>query len=170
MTSDELLYRQYQKGNEDAAAELVERYGDSLILYITGFIGDVYEAEDLMIEAFSLMFAKNRPVEHEGSFRAYLYKIARNLAIKHYKKENRIIGFCDLNFELKSDDFTDMPLLVHERMKTLYAAMDRLKQEYKEALFLVYFEELSYKNAAKIMNKTESQITKLVYRGKQNLK
>ena len=46
---------------ETAADELVARYGDTL-LYIHGFLGDLHEAEDLMIEAFALMFAKPRPV------------------------------------------------------------------------------------------------------------
>ena len=37
-------------------------------------------------------------------------------------------------------------------------------------LYLVYFEDMSYRDAATVMNKSESQITKLVYRGKQSLK
>lgn len=170
MASDELLYRQYQNGDDSAATGLVEKYGDSLTLYIAGFIGDSYDAEDLMIEAFSLMFAKNRPVSHEGSFRAYLYKIGRNLAIRYYKKKHHIIGFCDLNFEPRSDLLTEAPIIRTERWNALYDAMNRLKKEYREAIFLVYFEQLSYKDAAKVMGKSEAQITKLVYRSKQSLK
>ena len=47
-----------------------------LIFYINGYIKDVHEAEDLMIEAFSQIFAKERPITGEGSFKAYLYKTA----------------------------------------------------------------------------------------------
>ena len=54
-----------------------------LTLYINGYIKDVHEAEDLMIEAFSQIFAKERPIAGEGSFKAYLYKTARNLALRH---------------------------------------------------------------------------------------
>lgn len=65
---DERLYRQYVNGNRDAADMLVDRYADALTLYINGFIGDIHEAEDLMIESFALIFAKaRRSAEKEAS-------------------------------------------------------------------------------------------------------
>ena len=82
---DERLYRQYVNGNRDAADMLVDRYADALTLYINGFIGDIHEAEDLMIESFALIFAKARPIRGERGFRGYLYRIARNLAFRHIK-------------------------------------------------------------------------------------
>lgn len=60
--SDETWYRQYLDGNEKAAEELVSKYGDLLVWYIHGYVKDFQEAEDLMIEAFSRMFAKERPL------------------------------------------------------------------------------------------------------------
>ena len=42
-----------------------------------------------MIEAFSQLFAKARPIHGTGSFKAYLYKTARNLALRH-KRKHRI--------------------------------------------------------------------------------
>ena len=56
--TDETLYRRYLTGEEQAANILVERYGDALTLYINGYLQDFHNAEDLMIEAFSLVFAK----------------------------------------------------------------------------------------------------------------
>lgn len=46
--TDEELYLVYMSGKEEAAAELVERYGDRLVLFICGYIHDEQEAEDLM--------------------------------------------------------------------------------------------------------------------------
>ena len=45
-----------------------------------------------------------------------------------------------------------------------------LKPEYREALYLIYFEDLSYRSAATVVSKSEQQIKNLVYRGKQSLK
>ena len=76
----------------------------------------------------------------------------------------------ELDFEPRSDSLIDTDLLRSERDRQLYDALEKLKAEYREALYLVYFEDMSYRGAATVMNKSENQITKLVYRGKQSLK
>lgn len=92
MISDEMAYREYLEGREESADILVDRYGDALTYYINGYIHDIHESEDLMIEAFARVFAKERPIDGKGSFRAYLYKTARNLTIRH--TQNISCGFC----------------------------------------------------------------------------
>lgn len=171
MCADETFYRRYLNGDEKAAAPLVEKYGDALTLYINGYVKDIHESEDLMIEAFSRLFAKARPVEGESSFKAYLYKTARNLALRH-KQKHRILflHLDDLEFEPQNDALADTELYRDERRRTLTAALDKLKAEYREALYLIYFEEMSYRGAAAVMGKSEQQVTNLVYRGKQSLK
>ena len=57
-----------------------------------------------------------------------------------------------------------------ENRRQLYAALLKLNPEYREALYLVYLEQLSYRNAGAVMGKSETQITNLVHRGKQSLK
>ena len=168
MISDETAYRRYLDGEEKAADLLVEKYGDALTLYINGYLKDMHEAEDLMIEAFSQIFAKERPITGAGAFQAYLYKTARNLALRHRKKYRLgFLRFDELDFEPQSDVLADTEF---SRSRQLYNAIEQLKVEYREALYLVYFEEMSYRNAAAVMNQSEGQITKLVYRGKQSLK
>ena len=171
MISDEIAYRRYLDGEQKAADLLVEKYGDALTLYINGYLKDIHEAEDLMIEAFSLIFAKERPITGTGAFKAYLYKTARNLALRHRKKNRCIfLRLDELGFEPCSDVLADTELYRSERRRQLYDALEKLKAEYREALYLVYFEDMSYRNAAMIMHKSEGQITKLIYRGKQSLK
>ena len=75
-----------------------------------------------------------------------------------------------MDFEPQSDLPADTELSHSERSRQLYDALEKLKAEYREALYLVYFEEMSYRNAAAVMHQSEGQITKLVYRGKQSLK
>lgn len=171
MTSDETAYRKYLDGEAHAADPLVEKYGDALTLYLNGYLQDIHEAEDLMIEAFSRIFAKERPISGQGSFRAYLYKTARNLALRHRQTHR----FCflrmeELHFEPQSQALAETELFRSERNRQLYAALEAIKAEYREALYLVYFENMRYREAAMIMGKTEQQVTKLVHRGKQSLR
>lgn len=152
MISDEMAYWQYLDGKEESADILVERYGDALTYYINGYIHDIHESEDLMIEAFAQIFAKERPIDGKGSFRAYLYKTARNLTIRHRQKHKIwFLHLDEVDFELPSEELVDAKLLQSEREQHLYEGM-------------------SYREAARILGKSEQQITNLVHRGKKSLK
>lgn len=170
MLSDEEAYRRYLGGDEAAAQVLVERYGDALTLYINGVLHDLHESEDLMIEAFAQVFAKERPIREEGCFKAYLYRAARNMALRCKTKRRFFLPLSEMPFELPDNALSETELFRKEENRQLYAALAKLKQEYRETLFLVYFEGMSYRQAAQIMGRTEQQVTNLVYRGKQRLK
>lgn len=158
MVSDETAYRKYLAGDEAAAQLLVERYGDALTLYINGVLGDIHEAEDLMIEAFAHIFARERPIQ-DGCFKAYLYKTGRNLALRCKTRRRFFLPLEELPFELPDEALAETGLFQNEQHQQLYAALGKLK-----------FEELSYRQAAQVLGRTEQQVTNLVYRGKQQLK
>lgn len=171
MIPDETAYRRYLNGEQKAAELLVEKYGDALVLYLNAYIKDINEAEDLMIDAFARIFARERPIAGDGAFKAYLYKTARNLALRHIGKRRFIhLRIDELRFDPQDEMPVDMELNRSEQRRQLYAALRKLKPEYREALYLVYLEDLSYRNAAAVMGKSTSQITNLVHRGKQRLK
>ena len=171
LITDDELYEKYLDGDESAVDELVSRYGDKLTCYINGYIADAHEAEDIMIEAFARLFAKERKIAGDGAFRAYLYRTARNLALRHLSK-GKIPFLCldDIVFEPHDEVFADTGIIRSERERQLHDALGRLKKEYREALWLVYFENMSYRDAGVVMRKTEQQVTKLVHRGKRGLR
>ena len=86
MTADETLYRRYLDGDDDALGALMERHGNRLTLYLDGYLHDIHEAEDLMIEVFAYLIAK-KPCIRDGGFRAYLYQSARHMALRTLAKQ-----------------------------------------------------------------------------------
>ena len=58
MTCDEVFYRQYLSGDDEGLNALMEKYGDPLTLYIDGYLHDVHEAEELMLDVFAYLFTK----------------------------------------------------------------------------------------------------------------
>ena len=82
MACDETLYRQYLSGDDAGLEALMKKYGDPLTLYIDGYLHDVHEAEELMLDVFAYLFTK-RPKIRDGGFKAYLYKAARHIALRH---------------------------------------------------------------------------------------
>lgn len=169
--SDYEVYGNFLEGDEDALEVLVERFGNSLTLYIDGYIHDVHEAEDLMIDLFAYLIAK-RPRIREGGVKAYLYKAARNLAIRCVQKRrrNHAFSFEELQSEPESDILVEAVVQTGERREILHLCMGRLSPDYREALYLVYFEGMKHAEAAAVMRKSEKQIADLVYRGRKSLR
>ncbi len=169
--NDITLYQRFLSGDDSGLQRLMERYGNSLTLYIDGYLRDIHEAEDLMIEAFAYFVAK-RPRLRDDGFRAYLYKSARHLALRCLQKKRRkqIFSFDDLEQEPESDVLLETLVQTDERNRILWRCMDELAPAYREALYLVYFEGMRHAEAAAVMRKTEKQIADLVYRGRASLR
>ena len=169
--NDITLYQRFLSGDDSGLQRLMERYGNSLTLYIDGYLHDIHEAEDLMIEAFAYFVAK-RPRLRDDGFRAYLYKSARHLALRCLQKKRRkqLFSFDDLEQEPESDVLLETLVQTDERNRILWRCMDELAPAYREALYLVYFEGMRHAEAAAVMRQTEKQIADLVYRGRASLR
>lgn len=167
--TDEELYRCYLYGDEDGLTELMDRYGSALTLYIDGYLGDIHEAEDLMIEVFSYLLTK-RPRIRDGGLKAYLYKAARHMVLRHKTRRPVVFSLEDLAEEPEAGTLIEEVIKDREHSRILHLCMERLHTEYREALYLTYFEGLSYAQAAEVMGKNVKQITNMVYRGKQSLR
>ena len=167
MTTDEALYRRYLDGDEDALGELMERYGTKLTLYLDGYLCDLHEAEDLMIEVFAYLIAK-KPHIRDGGFRAYLYQSARHMALRllHKKRARNCFSLDALTEEPEARELVEETVQSAERARLLRTCMAELHEDYREALFLVYFEGLSHAETAAVMGKREKQVADLIYRGK----
>ena len=169
MATDEELYGQYLCGDETGLELLIKKYGDPLTLYIDGYLHDVHEAEDLMMETFSWLFTK-KPRIRDGCFKAYLYKAARHMALRHKSRRRVFFSLDDLTREPEAQTLVEEIVRTKERNQILHLCMDELNPDYREALYLTYFEGMSYPQAAEVMGKSVKQITNMVYRGKERLR
>ena len=169
MVIDEELYRQYLRGDEAGLEALMRKYGNPLTLYINGYLHDVHEAEDLMIEVFSYLFTK-KPRIRDGGFKAYLYKAARHMALRHKSKRKPLFSLDTLTGEPDGRLLVEEVIRTEERNRILHFCMDEMNPDYREVLYLTYFEGMSYAQAAEVTGKTVKQITNMVYRGKESLR
>lgn len=167
--TDEEAYRRYLGGDENGLNELMRRYEAPLILYITGYLHDVHEAEDLMIEVFTYLFTK-RPAIRDGGLKAYLYKAARNMALRHKRRWRACFSLESLVQEPESELLVEEVVQTEQQRCVLHVCMEQLHADYREALYLVYFEGMRHAEAAALMGKSEKQVADLVYRGRNALK
>ena len=169
MTCDEALYRQYLSGDDEGLNALMKKYGDPLTLYIDGYLHDVHESEELMLDVFAYLFTK-KPRIRDGGLKAYLYKAARHMALRHKSKRKPLFSLDALTNEPDGRLLTEEIIRTEERNRILHFCMSEMNPDYREVLYLTYFEDMSYAQAAEVTGKTVKQITNMVYRGKESLR
>ena len=170
MSNGESSYRRYLDGDDEGIVEIIRDYKDGLIFFLCGFTRDIAEAEELCEETF-VKLAVNKP-EFKGlsSFKTFLYTIARNTALD-WKRTRRPYVSLDDVAELEADERSlEEEYLREERRISVRHAMEKLKDNYREVLWLTYFEELSNKETAAVMGKSVHGIETLVYRARNALK
>ena len=169
MTCDEALYRQYLSGDDEGLNALMKKYGDPMTLYIDGYLHDVHESEELMLDVFAYLFTK-KPRIRDGGFKAYLYKAARHMALRHKSKRKPLFSLDALTNEPDGRLLTEEVIRTEERNRILHFCISEMNPDYREVLYLTYFEDMSYAQAAEVTEKTVKQITNMVYRGKKSLR
>ena len=166
-------YRRFRDdGDESGLVEIIKDYKDGLILYLNSFVGNIHTAEELAEDTFVLLGIKKPRDKGKGSFRTWLYTIGRNVAIDYLRRNSKQTDISiDECAELASEEHSlESSYIQEERKITVHRAMRKLKSEYRQILWLIYFEGFSNKEAAAVMKKSVHNIETLVYRARKSLK
>lgn len=164
-------YRRFLAGDDNGIVEIIRDYKDGLILYLNGITGDICLAEELMEDTFFKLVTKKPKFSGKCSFKTWLYAIGRNAAIDGLRRRSRISSVpADECYDLSDEENIEQEYLREEQKITLHKALQRLNPDYRQVLYLVFFEQFSNAETAEIMHKNKRQIENLLYRAKQALK
>ena len=165
-------YRRFLDGDESAFDEIMKELFDGLVFFINRYVYDIHTAEDLAIDVFSELIVHRRRYNFKVSMKTYLFMLGRSRALDHIRRR-KVIPFVELSWADGLTDERDTPeeaFLADERKRSVNAALSRLPDEMRIAVHLVYFEEMSYEEAARIMKKNRKQVDNLLYRAKKELR
>ena len=165
-------YRRFLGGEKEAFAEIIRMYSHNLIFFINRFVNDLSVAEELAEDSFcDLVFFPNR-FKGKASFKTYLFSIARNKAVDYVKRNIKTCIMSGEEMEKQLIDISELEseLLVDERKRAVNKALADIRLDYRTVLHLLYFDEVTYEQAALIMNRSKKQMKNLIYRAKQALK
>ena len=166
MTSEAKLIKRARTLDPAALAELYDRYAPKMYAYIYRRVGDAALAEDLTGELFvRVLQAIRNERAWRDSFVAWLYRIAHNLVIDHYRRRPPMphvsLESVGVSGEGDSPDVEVEGLIERERLR---AAIEMLTPEQQEVLALRFGEGLRVKEIANIMNKTPGAVQALQHR------
>ena len=165
-------YRRFLDGDESAFDELMEELFRGLVFFINGFVQDIHTAEDIAIDTFSDLLVHRHRYNFKVSLKTYLYMIGRSRALDHIK-HRRIINFVELSEAYALGDETALleeKVLSDERKRQVHKAISALPEDMRAVVHLVYFEEMTYEEAARVMKKNRKQVDNLLYRAKKELR
>ena len=170
MDNGQTYYERYLDGDENALVDILREYRDGLMLYINSQVKDMSLAEELTLDTFTKLTVKKPRFRGEGSFKTWLYTIGRNLTIDTLRKRKNYVPLDEVEGVSESGVSIEEDYLRSEKNAAVRRCMDHLKSEHTQALWLVYFENFTYADAARVMKKTKRQFDSLIFRAKTSLK
>lgn len=163
------LVKQAQSGASDAFAALYEHFYDSIFRYVSFKIGNASEAEDITAEVFVRMIESIHKFKWQGyPFSSWLYRIAHNLVVDHYRRRSRKQMVSLENTKpilhaaaFDSDAHMDLQLTMAEVMK----AMESLTDLQREVITLRFAAGLSVAETARAIGKKDNAVKSLQHAG-----
>ena len=163
--------RRFLDGDESAFEDIMKELFRGLVFFIDGFVHDTHAAEDIAIDTFSDLVVHRHRYNFKVSLKTYLYMVGRSRALD-YIKHRKVIEFTELSEvqDIADDEDLEEAVLTDERKRLVHAAVGKLPQEMRVAVHLIYFDEMTYEEAAKVMKKNRKQVDNLLYRAKKELR
>ncbi len=176
LSGDGKLVERCLLGDNAAWEAIIEFYGRRIYNLSYRYCGRKDEAEDLTQEIFIRVYQNLKSYHPEaGSLQNWILKVARNLAIDHYRQNLRhpkTTGSEELEIMNISDDRTPNPLRAAEQLEAwrfLHDGLQALTHELKEAVILRDLEGMSYQEMAELLSIPEGTVKSRINRGRLEL-
>ena len=171
MDNGESSYCRFLAGDSEGLREIVCTYRAGLILYLNSFVQNIHTAEELAEDTFFELMRKRPAFSGKSSFKTWLYAIGFHVTAKHLRKHAKLrIVPLESQEHLADAENLERGCIKSEQKRMVHQALHRLKLEYRQVLYLSYFEGFSNAEAAAIMRKTTRQIESLLYNAKKALR
>ena len=159
--SDRELIERYQDGDVHCFELLIGRYQKQVYSYILTLVKDKQLADDVFQDTFVkvIQTIKSKAYKDDGRFVQFAMRIAHNLVIDHFRKENRIP-----TVESSSEDYNyidnvpitdhsvEQGMIVDQVHSDLHRMIAFLPDEQREVLRMRIFDDMSFKDIADITN------------------
>lgn len=169
MKKDQELYDDFLNGNEKAFEELITKYKNNMVYFISRYVKNLEVAEDIFQEVILYILEHKEKYNSKYSLKTYLYTIAKSKAIDYLRHEKRTENIEDYE-DIEDIKLLEEIILSKERQQNICNVINRMSSDYQLVIYLTKIEGLSYKETAIVMGKTERQIKTLSYNAKKKLK
>ena len=147
---------------ESELSGLYEEYYNKIAHYASVHIGNRADAEDIAGEVFLKALESLVSYEKRGiPMQAWLFKIAHNLVVDYLRKTNKRKAIDIDSVIIKSNESPEATAEINIEVERVKKAMEQLTREQREVLSLRFFGELTSKETAAIMGKSDGAVREM---------
>jgi len=170
MDDDSMYAARTQSGETEAFGILYDRYLDKIYRFVYYKTFSQETTEDITSQVFQKALEKiNSFAADKGSFSSWLYRIARNSVIDHYRTAKNDLSLEDI-FEVGVDERTPETIDAISALKTVQNYLETLDARQREIITLRVWEDKSYKEIAEIVGSSEAGVKMAFSRGIRDLR
>lgn len=166
-----------QKVNPMVDDQLFEQYYDEYFDKVNRYLRyrakNHWDADDLTTQVFIKAFENLNQCNNAQSFGAWIFRIAHNTFIDYVRKKKELpMGESQdfMTHVATTDELPENQLLFNEMTNELHGCLLKLPADQRDVVMLRYFGDLKIAEIAEVLQKTESSIKMLSYRGIRNLR
>lgn len=153
---DHQTLRKFHDGDQQTFNRIMMEYQQPLYYYIFRMVGNAEDAQDVLQETFVKAYTKRESFRGDSQINTWLYSIASNLAKNHLRWSSirRFITIGPNEHQLPADD--DFQEQVEEMEEELLQYLDELPRKQRSVFILKYFDGLSHREIASILDISEA--------------
>lgn len=160
-----------QAGDLDAFGELYRKYVTPIYRYIRTRVSTDRDAEDLTEQVFLKAFEALDTYQERGApFGAFLYMVARNAVVDHYRSQKEIEQIDDLSTLGSEDRGAEADLIDRQNLLEINNALVKLPDNYREVIRLRVLMEMPTVEVAAWMGKKPSTVRVILHRALKALR
>lgn len=179
-TNEKLLIHKAKSGDKNAFGLLIIEYEKSVYNIALRMMRNEEDAKDVAQEALIKVYKNLNKFDEKSTFKTWIYRVTMNTALDAIRKQKstkqKETFSLDEQIEVKDDKAIDKEhqpesqMILNERKKVLYDAMNQLSQDQKSIVLLRDIKGLSYKEIAYILDSSEGTVKSRLNRGRKKLK
>lgn len=162
-----------KRGDLDKLSLLYHRYSRRVFGFFYRLTGEGATSEDLVQNVFMRILKYKHTYSDQGQFETWIFHLARNIHIDHYKKNSRYSwqeNMTDWDAKLKDETNIEVQTEKEDEINLLRQALQSLAPEKRELIEMTRFQKLKYQQVAELLGTSESAIKVRVHRILKELK
>ncbi|NLU52440.1 MAG: sigma-70 family RNA polymerase sigma factor [Clostridiaceae bacterium] len=142
---------------------VANKYKDTVFRVALNYLGNTYDAEDMMQEVFMKLFNSKNEFMSDEHIRHWLIRVTINLCKNSLRAPWK-------RRHVPIDELKASFVFEHEEQSAIFSAVMELKEKYRTVLYLFYYEDLTVKEISSMLNIKESAVTTRLSRAREQLK